>query len=319
MKRRIIKSVRMTEISATESPAHGDAARVVMMKRSATPAMPERKPGESDEDYAARCKEMQGGMAKKTPTDGMLADAMGKSEAASATEAEQVGEGSTMAEQAKSSPEADKLAAAEREKADLAKRVADLQVLAEASDAEKAFAKSLPAEAVTAFWAAKPDARQADMAKAKDANPVVYTAVDGTEFRKSDDKRFVDMAKRNDSLAKALAATQAEKRDMELRKRADDFPHLPGDVETKVAMLKAVETIEDQAVRGRVYETMKAQNTAMAKNFATIGHANVPGKGGEFATMAKRIAGEKKITVEQAEAELAATTEGQRLFLEGVS
>lgn len=314
-KRRIIKSLEMTEIALVGDPAH-DEARIVVMKAK---PKPERKAGESDEDYAARCKAM-GAMKNQAAKSGEEGEApAAPSDELVAGEAEGIGEGKNMAD-AKSTAEADLLKAATDERDRLAKRVAKLENLAKATDAEKAFGASISDEEEReSFFASKSGDKASAIAKAADRNPVIFKSADGTEYRQAD-ARAAAQHKRSDELAKKLADMELDKRGMLLKAKAElELSHLTGDVDTKVEMLKACETIEDQAVRTRVLEMLKSQDAGMAKLYKSIGHASVPASGSsQVEAMAKAKSKEKGISYEKAMVEIMSTDEGQRLALEGV-
>lgn len=254
---------------------------------------------------------------------GKLAPPFKKSEGEQNQPAEDLGEGTNMsdAKGAAVATEADKLKAAEQKSTELEKRLAKADALSALTDAEKAFAGTLPeGDERDEFTLGKTEDRKARMAKAIDANPVVYKSTSGDEYRKNDDLRMVAMAKRNDQLAKGLAEAELEKRGILMKKQAEtDLRFLPGDVDTKVELLKAVHGIEDQATRTKVIEMCKAQNAEMAKAYDKLGTSAVPAEGlGEVEAMAKRIQADKKVTYEKALAIALSTPEGQKAALQGV-
>lgn len=169
------------------------------------------------------------------------------------------------------------------EMTDMEKQVAELQArlvkaeqLAGLNDAEKAHFAGLAGDAAEAFLAKSSDERSAEVseavAKAAEADPVVYTTLDGTELRKSAGEALVAMAKRADEAEAKLAKADQEAAEAKLAKRADDeLSHLPGDTATRVAILKSVEGIEDEAVRTAALATLKAQDAGLAKAFETAG------------------------------------------------
>lgn len=108
---------------------------------------------------------------------------------------------------------------------------------------------------------------------AKDANPIVYKAADGSEFRKNDDPRLVSMAKKHDTDAKVHADAIEKAANLEFEKRATaDLSHLPGDItKVKVPFLKAIETITDPEAKAGAFAILKAGETALAKGFSTFG------------------------------------------------
>ncbi len=111
----------------------------------------------------------------------------------------------------------------------------------------------------------------AEVAKA-DEDPVVYTADNGDEFRKSDDPRLIKMAKDRDEERKENALLKAKTEDDALAKRAEtDLANFPGDVPVRKAILKAVDGIEDDETRTAALDALKAKDARMAKGFTTIG------------------------------------------------
>ena len=187
---------------------------------------------------------------------------------------------------------------------------------------ERSHFEALPEEARTAFLAKSADDRKAEIGAvtkaAQDANPVVFTAADGTEFRKSDDPRAIAMAKRLDATEQENAALKARDEQTTLEKRAEaELPHLPGDVKTRAAMLKAIDGIEDEAQREAALGALKAQNEAMSKAFQTYGHGAQPEPGSpadQLDKLAKVYAEKNGGTFEAAYMKVADTPEGQALY-----
>lgn len=104
---------------------------------------------------------------------------------------------------------------------------------------------------------------------------VIYKSADGSEFRKSDDPRLVELAKSRDILSAKLAKNETELELERLQKRAEaELGHLPGTVEQRAQLLKAVEAIPDEAIRKASLEAIKAGDAAIAKSFDTFGHKN---------------------------------------------
>ena len=187
---------------------------------------------------------------------------------------------------------------------------------------ERAHFEALPEEARTAFLAKSADDRKAEVGAvtkaAQDANPVVFTAADGTEFRKSDDPRAIAMAKRLDATEQENAALKARDEHTTLEKRAEaELPHLPGDVKTRAAMLKAIDGIEDEAQREAALGALKAHNEAMSKAFQTYGYGGQPEPGSpadQLDKLAKGYAEKNGGTFEAAYMKVADTPEGQALY-----
>jgi hypothetical protein len=210
---------------------------------------------------------------------------------------------------------------ADQKIADLEKRLEAATAMAALTDVEKAYMADLDEAGQEAFLKADAASRKADVARAKELakakDPVVFTAADGTEFRKSDDVRLVQMAKDRDA-DRAIAKSEREAReDMEFEKRAGaDLQHMPGETVAKVALLRAVGTIEDAEVRKAVEESLKAQNAEMAKAFTRVG-ATGEGKTdpeNKIDALAKAKAKADGISFEKAYDEVIETPEGRELY-----
>lgn len=159
----------------------------------------------------------------------------------------------------------------------LQKQLARATTIGELNDVQKAHFTGLKGEAQDAFLAKSADERQAEVdaiAKNADAaDPVEYTTSAGIEIRKSAGVAMIAMAKSVDATAAENAALRKNAEDTELRKRAtDDFKHLPGDVDTRMALLKSVDGIEDKTRRDLALTALKAQDAALGKAFETNGH-----------------------------------------------
>lgn len=116
--------------------------------------------------------------------------------------------------------------------------------------------------------------RDSEVAKALEQNPIVFTGeVTKTVVRLKDGdlaKRFamnaeesaVELAKAKTEITKANEAREL----VELTKRAaDTIGNLAGDDGAHVALLKAAESIPDEAKRKTAIETLKSANAALAK------------------------------------------------------
>lgn len=163
-------------------------------------------------------------------------------------------------------------------KADLAVQTA----IAGMDDATKAYFNGLDDEAKAEFIVFGTEKRAEVVAKAaaaaSEADPVIYKSIDGREFRKSDDERLVAEAKRGDAMAKQLAAQNDTLEKAALEKRATkELANLGGELDTQVALLKAVDGIADEGTRGKVMELLKAKADGLAKAQTTIGAAGDAG------------------------------------------
>ena len=109
------------------------------------------------------------------------------------------------------------------------------------------------------------------IAKALDADPVVYTSDDGTEYRKSRDSDVVKMAKERDEDRREINKLRNDSLTQSLEKRAGELTYLPGTTEAKVVMLKAIDAIPNEELRKQALESMAAQNDQLATAFKTAG------------------------------------------------
>lgn len=177
-------------------------------------------------------------------------------------------------------PEGDPEMADNKELDALKAQVATLTAVAALNGAHKTHYDTLDEAAKAEFLKMDADAKDASIkaaeAQKSEADPVVYKAADGTEFRKSDGDKAVEMAKRNDDLHKRVAKMEAREADTELTKRAEDLKFIPGDVDVRKAMIKALDGIEDEDVRKKAHEAIKAVNRDNSPLFKTIGSGGQP-------------------------------------------
>lgn len=148
---------------------------------------------------------------------------------------------------------------------------ADAEAIAKMSAEEREHMERLDEKARKEFMAMTPEDRKKTVSKATEADEVVYKAADGTEFRKSDDPRMVAMAKRADE-AEKIAKAERDAREMsDLRKRAaDEYGHLPGDVDAKANVLKAMNGIDEEA-RKSLDAMLKAGEKLAKAGFGMMG------------------------------------------------
>lgn len=245
------------------------------------------------------------------PTEGVLANLL-----KNAGKAGEVGteEETTMTETKK---------AAEPTVEDLQAQLARATTLAELSDAEKTHLATLKGDEAKAFLAKSAEDRKAEVEKvakaAQDDDPVAYTTTDGIDIRKSAGEAFIAIAKSNDALRKDNVELRDAREQDALEKRAEtELKHLPGDVKTRAAMLKAIDGIDDKAQREAAMNALKAQNEAMATAFTTAGHGGTPAPGSaddELDKLAKAHQEKNpKLTYEAAYAEVTKTERGGELY-----
>lgn len=173
-----------------------------------------------------------------------------------------------------------------------------------------------------AAWLEKSSAdRQAVLRNDNDSNAIVYKSEStGLEFRKNDDSRLVIMAKAADDSAKVAKATQEKLENSELQKRADEIlKNSPGTIEERSALLKAAESISDEAVRKKAIESLKAGDAALAKAFTKAGSTGGSDGGdkgaeGQLDALAKKYAADNKVNYYKAYDEVIKTAEGNELY-----
>lgn len=159
-----------------------------------------------------------------------------------------------------------------------------------------------------------------DFAKrAEEADPVEYTMEDGTELRKSAGAVTIKLAKQADATAKENAELRKASDHAKFEKRAkEELEHLPGSVETHVAILKAVEGIEDEDTRKSAVETIKAHSVAFSAADETLGTTAAPPAEGsadsKLDAMAKAHAKENNMTFAKAYSKIIITPEGRELY-----
>jgi hypothetical protein len=166
------------------------------------------------------------------------------------------------------------------------------------------------------------DEIEAQKKLAEDGKQEIYKAADGTVYTAADDARLVAQAKRNDDLEKRLAKSEDETKDAAYRKRAEtELGHLPGTIETRVALLKSVDRIEDETERTAALDTLKAQDAGMAPVFKTNGvQVNAQPTSGsaedKLDTLAKTHAEAEKVSFAKAYDEVIQSDEGRKLYAE---
>lgn len=165
------------------------------------------------------------------------------------------------------------LATAKAEIATLKSQLATAVALGGLSDSHKSHYNSLSAADQVLFLGKSSADRNIELEAIKAADPVEYTAEDGTEYRKSAGASIINMAKRLDTQDKELAKQTALNENANLVKRAaDELGNVAGEDVAKVALLKSIESIEDEETRTAVGAMIKACNSGLAKAFTEIGH-----------------------------------------------
>lgn len=201
----------------------------------------------------------------------------------------------------------------------LKKEIARLKAMLDLEEDERDFVEGMEEEVEkSSFLNSSKEDREALMSKAKDADPVVYTALDGSEFHKSDDSRVVAAVKRADLMEKNLKKEMETRENLEMEKRAKkELSHLPGESKVHVAILKALGTIDDEVVRQEALNSIRAGSHSMAKNFETRGTSEQgieKSCSGQLDDMAKRHADQTGKDFHSAYDYIIQTPEGSKLY-----
>jgi len=139
------------------------------------------------------------------------------------------------------------------------------QALAELSDTEKEFYKSLDTDKQETFLSKSAGDRTQEVEMIKAADPVVYTSDDGEVFRKSDNDKMVSMAKKYDEAIRMAKSEREAAEHVRFEKRAsDEMPSIAGEQSAKVAFYKHIDGASEE-VKGFASAMVKAHNELMTK------------------------------------------------------
>jgi hypothetical protein len=161
--------------------------------------------------------------------------------------------------------------------------------------------------------------RSTQMREAEDSKETIFKSKDGTVYTSKDDPRVVALAKSNDLLAEKLAKSETVREVERLEKRAEkELGHLPGSVEHRAVLLKAVNAIPDENAREAALAAIRAGDTAMSKTFQMLGVTDgrtETNAEAQLETLAKAYSEKHTdLTQEQAYTKVLETEEGQRLY-----
>lgn len=140
------------------------------------------------------------------------------------------------------------------------------------SDSQRAYVGKLASDEVEPFLAKSATDRDAIVKAAGDADQIVFKGTTtGIEVRASHGEFARKMAEQNENNATTIAKQQLEitkaneARQVEIwkAKAKSDIGYLGGSDDTKVALLKAVDGIADEKVRGEVTVALKAADAVM--------------------------------------------------------
>lgn len=178
----------------------------------------------------------------------------------------------------------------------------------------------LPDADKAAFLHSTATARESVMTKAAEVNPVVFTASDGIEFRKSDDPRMVAMAQKFDAQSAELAEKRLEVEQAEFTKRAEtELVLLPGEVLHKVALLRQLSKITDEETRKgaekMLLDASKVFALALDTRGVSVGSPTTKSDAqGAFFAKAAEIQKDKGVSAEKAQEMYLDTPEGAQAY-----
>lgn len=206
--------------------------------------------------------------------------------------------------------------------AELEKRAERAEKIAELTNDQRDFFKALGAEDQDGYLAKSTEARDADVQAAKAEDAVVYKAEDGTEFRKSDDPRLVQMAKAVDDERQKRIESEAKAYATSLEKRAEELAHLPDKDGARIALLKAVDTLPE-AERELALAALRAHSERLGKAFQTSGTKVAPDPDtaelDSLEALAKRLQEQDpKLSFSKAYSKALETEEGAQLYAKTV-
>lgn len=160
---------------------------------------------------------------------------------------------------------------------EIAKMQRELAILKLAPEA-KSFFDTLDEAGQTAFLAKSADDQKADIAKANETDPVVYTTKDGTAIRKSDGAATLALAKNNDRQAEELAKLRGDLSGSTIEKRAgEEYPNVAKTV--AVDMLKSAAQLGEDTEAGKaILKSLKTMNDGGGRLFKSLG-TNEGGEG----------------------------------------
>lgn len=158
----------------------------------------------------------------------------------------------------------------------LTERLGLTSILAGLSDAEKSHFAILDKAQKAEFVSKSADDRAKDIAEiqkaADDADPVVYETSRGLKIRKSAGDVVLSLAKDADEQRKRADAAEDKATASDFSKRAEsELSHLPGTVDERASILKAVDGIKDETHRNSALAALKAGDAAMAGAFKSKG------------------------------------------------
>lgn len=190
-------------------------------------------------------------------------------------------------------------------------QLATAQARAELSDQEKEFMATLSDQA--SFLKLDKTARTKMIEQAASKDPVVYTALDGTTYRASDDARLVSAVKSSDELRKQVEdANKAAASAKATAWAKENLNHMTGKTEDLAPLAELA--LSNPAVA----QTLKAANDTLGSQFKAAGTSATPKATGLTALVQEYQKLNPNVSIEEAYSAVLKTDEGQRLYGEGV-
>lgn len=249
------------------------------------------------------------------PTEGKLADLL-KNSAETAGVPGQLEE--TMTQETKKAEELQ--AQIDQLQAELSKAIS----VAELSDSHKAHYKTLEGESAGQWLAKSAEEREVALTAitkaVEDGDPIVYTTREGIAIRKSAGETTLALVKAADEVLRENAELKKAQEQEAFQKRAsEELSHLPGELAVHVAILKAVDGIEDQSIREQAHAALKSHNGGMEKATKMEGHLGQPSTSSasdDLSALVKAYSEEKSVSLARAYNDVLKTPEGQKLYNE---
>lgn len=195
-----------------------------------------------------------------------------------------------------------------------------LTALSKMSDKQKSHNDSLSDKESVSFLKMDSAAMDTAIADKEAGNELVYVSKStGHKFYESDDVRMVDIAKQADESAEKSSKLEKAAEVTRLEKQAEtEMGALPGEIEVKVALLKAIDAgITDVVMKGKVMKMVNAQNKGHHKAEEIQGHNLEKIRGDanqELDSMVKAHATDNKISYNDALSAVCETEEGLALY-----
>jgi hypothetical protein len=207
----------------------------------------------------------------------------------------------------------------DRQDADFAamtKSLADAIAYGELTDAQKEYHAALTETEKASFIAKGSSERESILDEALKADSVEYTALDGTEYRKSAGAQLIIMAKRLDDQATEMEKHRKEAEEATYKNRVEStMENLIGDSVVKASVLRAIDGIQDESIRKSAIELVESANTALSvigKSYGTT--TSSTDTANALDDLAKAYAADNSVDITTAYNKVLETEEGQAAY-----